>query len=106
MDGPLQIGCKRVLVSQTQVIVVRADHDVFGRGPREKTGDVMHRLVHVSQIDVQIDLEFGQLKGSRREVAVDAGGELAQVAALGAKPLFGRRFLDLYKKDAGIARTT
>ena len=66
MDVPDLRRRERVLIAQTQMIVMRADDHVLVGVARKVGGHVVHGLHFVPNIDGQIDLELGKRERMRR----------------------------------------
>src|ERR1700679_3816718 len=105
MDGADLRGRERMLISQAEVIVMRADHYIFVGGARQVGGDIMNGFGLEAYVDRKIDGELRESKGVRMAVLIDLLRDGAQVVAFGFHPAFGGVELDANEQDAGVGRT-
>ena len=96
-------GRERVLSAQPQVIVVRADDDVFIGLAGQEGSHVVHGLDGALDVEIGVHADgIGEGEGLGLEVLIDRGFNFLQALAGIGEPLFDAGFLHLHKRNAGI----
>ena len=103
MDGSGQRRRHGELPAQAEMIVMRADDDVFAGFAGQVGAYVVDRFHFPRDIDVQVEAQrFGQSERFRLQVFVDAGLDGVQVLAAESQPSIHDVGFHLNELDAGV----
>ena len=89
MHGASERGRHGELSAQAEMIVVRADHDVFAGFAGQVGADIMDRFHFARDIDIQVEAQcFRQGERFRMQVLIDAASMASRFLPASASHLF------------------